>query len=67
MSKRYSFWYNENATYKAVFTASSLEQAEELLEQLNQGLIDVEDLEEVVCSPKDGDLIIEKSTLAEVI
>lgn len=67
MSKRYSFWYNEHSTYKATFTASSLEQAEELLEQLNQGLIEIEDLSEVVCSPKDGELTAEKSTLAEVV
>lgn len=67
MSKRYSFWYNESNTYKAVFTADDTEQAEELLEQLAQGLIEIEDLKEVASSPKDGELTIEQFTLKEVV
>ena len=46
MSKqRFEFWYNTEEAWKASFVADSLEEAEQLLEQLENGDIDITDLE----------------------
>ena len=32
--KEYVFWYDDNSTYKAGFTANSLEEAQELIDKV---------------------------------
>ena len=44
MAKRYEFWHNVEETWKASFVADSLEQAQELLEQAENGDINLVDL-----------------------
>jgi hypothetical protein len=44
MTKRYEFWHNVEEAWKASFTADSLEQAQELLEQAENGDINLVDL-----------------------
>lgn len=46
MSKqRYTFWYNVEEAWKASFLADSEEHAEELLEQIESGELELTDLE----------------------
>jgi hypothetical protein len=40
----YEFWYDETNTYKAWITADSLEQAKELVNKVQDGNLEMEDL-----------------------
>ena len=40
----YEFWYDETNTFKAWITADSLEQAEELVNKVQDGNLEMEDL-----------------------
>jgi hypothetical protein len=40
----YEFWYNEEYTYKAWFTAETKEEAERLMSLVDTGELDIEDL-----------------------
>ena len=44
MAKHYQFWYNVEEAWKASFTANSLEEAEALLEQVENGDINLDEL-----------------------
>jgi hypothetical protein len=44
MAKTYTFWYDETYTYKAGFTAESLEEAQKLLAEVFEGETAIEDL-----------------------
>lgn len=61
----FSFWYDESSTYKAWFEAESLEQAEELLRQVQDGENMFEDLPSVLEKHKGGSLEIAISTLEQ--
>jgi hypothetical protein len=59
----FSFWYDESCTYKAWFTADSLEHAEELLRKVQEGEIILEDLPEFFEKHKSGDVQVALDTL----
>ncbi len=59
----FTFWYNESATYRAFFEAESLEEATELLRQVNDGEIMFDDLPQFSDKQKGNDIDIDVDTL----
>ena len=55
----YEFWYDETNTYKAWITADSLEQAKELVGQVQDGKLDMEDLPDFENRSKAYELLID--------
>jgi hypothetical protein len=55
----YEFWYDETNTYKAWITADSLEQAKELVSQVEEGEIEMEDLPDFENRSKAYELLID--------
>jgi hypothetical protein len=62
----FTFWYDESASYRATFEAESLEEATELLRQVNDGEIMFDDLPEFGDKQKGNDIEVYVDTLAEV-
>jgi hypothetical protein len=60
----YEFWYNETYTYKAWFTADDKDQALKMIESVEQGNLDIEDLPEF--GKKDKNYEIELDTIEEI-
>jgi hypothetical protein len=60
----YEFWYNETYTYKAWFTAEDKDQAIKMIESVEQGNLDIEDLPEF--GKKDKNYEIELDTIEEI-
>jgi hypothetical protein len=60
----YEFWYNETYTYKAWFTADNKDQALKMIESVEQGNLDIEDLPEF--GKKDKNYEIELDTIEEI-
>jgi hypothetical protein len=63
---RFQVWYTEETTYKAYFEADSLEQAEELLEQVQRGETFTEELPEFHSKIKESGLYVGMDTLEEL-
>jgi hypothetical protein len=55
----YQFWYDETSTYKAWFTAENLEQAKELIDQVQDGETSLEDLPDFENRSKAFELLID--------
>ena len=62
----YELWYSESYTYKAWFKADSKEQAIELLEKVQEGDIQIEDLPHFGKKDKGYELDIEPSEVEEL-
>lgn len=62
----FTFWYSESATYRAFFKADSLEEATELLRQVNDGERMLEDLPEFDEKQKGNDIDIDVDGLEEI-
>jgi hypothetical protein len=62
----FEFWYDETATYKAWFEADSKEQAIEMLEKLEGGMISIDDLPNYQGKLKGYEVQIGHDTLEEV-
>ena len=62
----YELWYSESYTYKAWFTADSKEQAVKLLQQVQDGDIQIEDLPDFDKKDKGYELDIEPSEVGEL-
>jgi hypothetical protein len=60
----YEFWYNETYTYKAWFTAEDKDQALKMIESVEQGNLDIEDLPEF--GKKDKNYEIELDAIEEI-
>ena len=60
----YEFWYDETSTYKAWITADSLEQAKELVGQVQDGEISLDDLPDFENKSKAYELLID--TIEEI-
>jgi hypothetical protein len=63
VKKNYVFWYNEEITYKGYFEASSREEAEALLEQVQSGDVLLEDLPNFGKKEKEFNLYVADETL----
>jgi hypothetical protein len=59
----YEIWYDEVYTYKAWFTADSKEQAQELLERVESGEIEIDSLDNFVSKDKGHEIQIGQTTL----
>jgi hypothetical protein len=60
----YEFWYNETYTYKAWFTAEDKDQALKMIESVEQGNLDIEDLPKF--GKKDKNYEIELDAIEEI-
>ena len=60
----YEFWYEENNTYKAWFTADTLEHAKALMDQVQEGEISLDDLPDFENKSKAYELLID--TIEEI-
>jgi hypothetical protein len=60
----YEFWYNETYTYKAWFIAEDKDQALKMIESVEQGDLDIEDLPEF--GKKDKNYELELDTIEEI-
>lgn len=63
MEKRYTFWHNVEETWKASFVADSLEHAQELLEMVENGDMNLVDLPKYDEKNKGLDLNIDTDSL----
>jgi hypothetical protein len=64
--KEYSFWYSETYTFKGWFEAESLEQARELLDQVQLAEVDLTDLVGFGFKDKAFDLEVDLSSVEDV-
>lgn len=62
----YEFWYDETTTYKAWFDAENLEEAEKLLDRVQDGEMNIDDLPEFGNKDKGYEVALEHSTLEEI-
>ena len=58
----YEFWYNEEYTYKAWFTAETREEAERLMSLVDRGQLDIDELPEFGKKDKNYEINIDPIT-----
>jgi putative SOS response-associated peptidase YedK len=61
----YEFWYDETNTYKAWFTADSKEHAKELIDQIEDGELEITELPDFSNSNKNYEVMIDTATEIE--
>jgi SepF-like predicted cell division protein (DUF552 family) len=61
----YQIWYDETNTYKAWFTADSEEQAKELIDEVENGNVDITELPNFENNGKNYELRIDELTEIE--
>lgn len=62
---KYTFWHNVEEAWKSGFEADSLEHAQQLLEMVEEGEMDLADLPEYWEKNKGIDLAIDTNSLEE--
>jgi putative SOS response-associated peptidase YedK len=62
----YEFWYSEEYAYKAWFEAKDEEEAQKLLDRVQEGKLELEELPNFGNKSKTYDIVVEHSTLEEI-
>jgi hypothetical protein len=62
---KYTFWHNVEEAWKAGFTADSVEHAQQLLEMVEDGEMDMADLPDYWERNKGLDMVIDTASLEE--